>query len=116
MTAGPVTADQILARIAASPHAGLLHDERALQAALVELMTGSRHPVLAEMGRALARGELGWRDLTAVAAYREVLGAGLAAVQEIDLAGVAAGLDRCASAAHDRAASTPSQRSAVAPS
>lgn len=83
----------ILARIENSSYAELLHDERKLERTLIELMVASEHPVLAEMGRELQQGHISWQGLGGIAAYREVLDAGFATIQRIDLAEVAADLD-----------------------
>ena len=88
-----VTYSDILARIENSPHAELLHDEHALERTLIELMAASEHPVLAEMGRELQQGHISWQGIGAIEAYREVLDAGFATMQQIDLAEVAAALD-----------------------
>jgi hypothetical protein len=89
----PGIAEEILGRIADSPHAALLHDEGELRTGLARLMADHPDPTLAEMGRALESGEIDWRGLAAVPAYREVLVRGLTSLAAIDLADVAAGLD-----------------------
>lgn len=104
MSDDTVTPEDVLARIAASPYASLLHDEQELRGTLAELMAGSPDAILAEMGRALADGEIGWAGLARVPAYREVLDRGLAALGSIDLTEVAAGLDA------ERAAGWPGRR------
>ncbi|MGH3943032.1 MAG: hypothetical protein ACRDTG_31300 [Pseudonocardiaceae bacterium] len=88
-----VTYSDILARIENSPHAELLHDEPALERTLIELMAASEHPVLAEMGQELQQGHISWQGLGTIAAYREVLDAGIVTMQHINLAEVAAALD-----------------------
>lgn len=88
-----VTYSDIVARIENSPHAELLHDESALERTLIELMAASEHPVLAEMGQELQQGHISWQGLGTIAAYREVLDAGIETMQHIDLAEVAAALD-----------------------
>lgn len=98
-----VTPDDVRAQVAASPYASLLHDERALSATLAGLMARSDHPVLAEMGRALVDGELGWRELAGRGPYREVLDSGLTALREIDLATVSAELAAEEKAAEEKA-------------
>ncbi|MDQ3988217.1 MAG: hypothetical protein M3291_03280 [Actinomycetota bacterium] len=96
--ADDVTPSDILARIENSSHAELLHDEAALERTLIELMASSAHPVLAEMGRELQQGHLSWQGLAGIPEYQEVLTEGFAAMQRIDLAEVAAGLDADAAA------------------
>lgn len=86
-------AEEILQCIAGSPYATLLHDEGELRTGLTRLMADHPDPILAEMGQALESGELDWRGLADVPAYREVLARGLTALAAIDLADVAAGLD-----------------------
>lgn len=93
MSDDAVTPEDVLSRIAGSPYASLLHDEHALRGSLAELMAGSPDPILAEMGQALAAGEIDWGGLARVEAYRGVLDRGLAALGSIDLAEVVAGLD-----------------------
>lgn len=92
-TPDDVTPVDIPARIENSPHADLLHDERALERTLIELMAASEHPVHAEMGQELQQGHISWQRFGTIAAYREVLDAGFATMQQIDLAEVAVGLD-----------------------
>jgi hypothetical protein len=91
--ADEVTPSDILSRIENSPHAELLHDEVALERTLIELMGSSRHPVLAEMGRELQQGNVSWQGLAGIPGYQAVLADGFVAMQRIDLADVAAGLD-----------------------
>jgi len=84
-----------------------LHDEQTLERTLIELMTASGHPVLAEMGRELQQGHISWQGLARIEAYREVLNAGFATLQQIDLAEVAAELDVEAAASAPAAPTVP---------
>ncbi len=91
--ADDVTPSDILSRIENSPHAELLHDEAVLERTLIELMASSTHPVLAEMGRELQQGNVSWQGLASIPGYQAALSEGFTALQRIDLAEVAAGLD-----------------------
>lgn len=90
------TPETIFAKIEQTPHAELVHDESTLRQTLVELMTASPHPVLAEMGRELASGRISWQGLAGIPAYQEVLSAGLTSMEHIDLDEIAAELDATA--------------------
>jgi hypothetical protein len=65
--------------------------------------------VLAEMGRELQQGHISWQGLGTIAAYWEVLDAGFTAMQQIDLAEVAAGLDAEQDATAPAQPETPSR-------
>ncbi|MDV6012326.1 hypothetical protein [Haloechinothrix sp. LS1_15] len=90
---GQPSIDEVLAKIDQSPLGPLLRDERAMDRMICDLMTESDDRVVREMGRELRDGNVSWRGLADVPAYREALESGLARMGELDLGEMSAQLD-----------------------